>query len=173
MGGLLNPQLLAGEGQAAVLDLRVPELRIERFDAALRRVGARTVADDQIQICTEADAPVPNLVYAVRVTARDEEAWLGLDTGAGETTIIAGSPLVRGLPLEPGGEAMGVAGQPRSYSVARNLVLSFADSRATVDAQVVETTHGGCGPDGLLGRDALRRCVLVLNRESLAIACEG
>ncbi|MGH7480519.1 MAG: hypothetical protein ACRELV_00060, partial [Longimicrobiales bacterium] len=39
MGGLLNPQLLAHDGQAAVLDLRVPEFRIEPFDDAVRRLG--------------------------------------------------------------------------------------------------------------------------------------
>lgn len=172
VGGLLNPQLLAGDGQAAVLDLRVPELRIEPFDDAVRRVGARVVADDQIKICSEADAPIPNLAFAVLVTARDEKGWLQLDTGAGETLIAAASPLVGGLPLEPGGETMGVAGSPQVYSVARNLMVWFAGSRATVDAHVVERTGGGCGPGGLLGRDALGRCALVLSRASLAITCE-
>ncbi len=65
VGGLLNPQLLAGDGQAAVLDLRVPELRFEPFNDAVRRLGARTVANDQVQICREADAPIRNQVYAV------------------------------------------------------------------------------------------------------------
>ena len=172
VGGLLNPQLLVGDGQAAVLDLRVPELRIEPFNDAVRRLGARTVANDQVQICREADAPIRNQVYAVLVEAREENAWLGLDTGAGRTSIVAGSPLIRGLQLEPGGERIGVAGRPQVYSIAPNLAISFAGSGATVDAQVVETTSGGCGSDGHLGRDALRRCALVLGRESLAIRCE-
>ena len=38
IGGLLNPQLLAGGGKAAVLDLRAPEFRLEDFDDAVRRV---------------------------------------------------------------------------------------------------------------------------------------
>ena len=172
VGGLLNPQLLVGEGQAAVLDLRVPELRIEPLSDALRRVGARLLPDDQVQMCSEADAPIRNQVYAVLVMAGEEKAWLGLDTGAGRTSIVAGSPLIRGLQLEPGGQTMGIAGRPQVYSIARNLAISFAGSRATVDAQVVETTSGGCGSDGHLGRDALGRCALVLGRESLAITCD-
>lgn len=172
VGGLLNPQLLVGDGQAVVLDLRVPELRIEPFNDAVLRVGARPVPGDQVQVCSETDAPIRNQVYAVMVGAREEKAWLGLDTGAGRTSIVAGSPLIRGLQLEVGGETMGVAGRPQAYSVARNLPMSFAGSRATVDAQVVETTSGGCGSDGNLGRDALARCALVFGRESLAIICD-
>ncbi|HUG44411.1 MAG TPA: hypothetical protein VMN76_09240, partial [Acidobacteriota bacterium] len=72
VGGLLNPQLLASDGQAVVLDLRVPELRFERLDHAVRRIGARTLAQDEFQVCSEADAPIPNLLYAVAVTARDQ-----------------------------------------------------------------------------------------------------
>ncbi|MGH7481686.1 MAG: hypothetical protein ACRELV_05985, partial [Longimicrobiales bacterium] len=171
MGGLLNPQLLAHDGQAAVLDLRVPEFRIEPFDDAVRRLGATIVADDRVRLCREPDAPVPNLVYALLVTGRNGSDWLQLDTGAGETSIAAGSPLVRGEQLEPGGEMMGVAGRPIEYSVARGLSLSFAGSRATVDAQVVDTSVGGCGGAGLLGRDAVERCALVLGPDSVALAC--
>lgn len=172
VGGLINPQLLAGENQAVVLDMQVPELRIEDFNDAIRRTGAQPLANDQFQICIETDAPVPNLLYAVQVTAGNGEVWLGLDTGAGETSIAAGNPLVAGLELEAGGETMGVAGSPQSYSIARDLDISFAGSRTTVDAQVVEKTHGGCGLDGLLGRDALNPCALVLAQDALALACD-
>ena len=125
VGGLLNPQLLAGDGQATVLDLRVPELRIEPWDDALHRVGASVVADNQIRICTDTDTPLSNQQYAVLVAARGSEAWLVLDTGAGRTKINAESALVRGLTLEPGGEVMGVTGRPQGYSVARDLMISF------------------------------------------------
>jgi hypothetical protein len=101
----------------------------------------------------------------------DESGWLQLDTGAGVTWIAALSRLVDGLELAPGGETMGVAGRSQTYSTAPNLTISFGDHHATVDAQVVERTHEGCGPDGLLGRDALGKCALVLGRESVAIAC--
>jgi hypothetical protein len=144
---------------------------IERFGEAVRRAGARVLDDDQVESCTVADAPVPNLVYAILVGAREGSAWLQLDTGSGATTISAGNPLVAGLELEAGGEAVGVSGIPQGYRLARDLVISFAGFETTVDAQVVEATHGGCGPDGLLGRDALARCALVLSQGSVAIAC--
>ncbi len=171
VGGLLNPQLLARDGQAVVLDLRVPELRFQRFDDAVRRTGARVLAREEFRVCVEADAPVPNLRYAVAVAAHDRTGWLALDTGAGNTSLVSDSRLVAGARLEPGGEVMGVAGRPQAYSVARDLEVSFADFDATIDAQVVETSNGDCGPDGLLGRDALSRCALVFGGNSLAIAC--
>lgn len=173
VGGLINPQFLAGEDQAVVLDMRVPELRIEDLNDAIRRTGAQTLADNQVQVCVETDAPVPNLLYAIQVTTEDGKAWLGLDTGAGKTSISAGNPLVAGLELEAGGETMGVAGRPQPYSIAPDLQISFAGFRATVDAKVVEMTHGGCGSDGLLGRDALNQCALVLTRAALAFACNS
>lgn len=66
---------------------------------------------------------------------------------------------------------MGVGGKPQAYSVAPNLPVSFADFGVNLDAQVVETSYGECGPGGLLGRDALSTCALVLGQDSLAIAC--
>lgn len=173
VGGLLNPQLLVSADQAAVLDLRVPELRIEPFDSAVRRTGAQVLSSDQIQVCIDADAAIPNLLFAVLVSAGDENnGWLQLDTGARVTSISVSSRLVDGLELVPGGESMGIGGRPQTHSTAPNLTMSFGNHRATVDAQVVERTHGGCGPDGLLGRDALGSCVLVLGRQSVAIACD-
>jgi hypothetical protein len=98
-GGLLNPQLLAGDDRAVVLDLRVPEFRIEDVEQAAYRFGADALGGDQVQSCSSTDAPVPNLVHAVLVAARDQKAWLQLDTGSGKTAIVAGHPLVAGLPL--------------------------------------------------------------------------
>ena len=172
IGGLLNPQLLAGPDRAAVLDLRVPELRFEPFDAAGRRLGARVVDGDRIRRCAQQDEAVANLLYAFRVTAGDDRSgWLQVDSGAGRTSIAASSKLVSGVELQPGGETMGIGGQRHSYSVAPDLALSFGAAGATVDAEVVDKSPGGCGPDGLLGRDALDSCALVLDRQSVAIAC--
>lgn len=171
VGGLLNPQLLAGEGQAVVLDLRVQEFRLQRFDDAVRLAGARILGPHELRVCREEDAPIANLAYAIAVTARDRTAWLQLDTGAGISSIRSGSGLVEGMRLEPGGEVMGVAGRSQGYLVAPSLPISFGGFDVSVDAQVVESNHGNCGPDGLLGRDALGGCALVLGQGSLAIGC--
>lgn len=109
IGGLINPQLLAGEGQGVLLDLRTAELRIEPFEDAVRRIGAQRVAEDQVEVCRDAEAPIPNQLFAIRITSRDEDGWLQLDTGSRTTELATGSALVRGLELEPGGESMGVA----------------------------------------------------------------
>ncbi|MDE0083893.1 MAG: aspartyl protease family protein [Gammaproteobacteria bacterium] len=171
LGGLLNPQLLAGEGEAAVLDLRVPELRIERFDVASRRLGAQSISQAQVQSCRESDAPVANLRYALRAEARGETGWLTIDTGAEMTTLDSDSPLVSTMDLDAGGEVMGVGGVTRNYSIARDLSMSFPGGHVTLDARVVDPVASRCGSDGVLGRDVLSRCALVLGRESLATIC--
>jgi hypothetical protein len=70
IGGLLNPQLLARGGEAVVLDMRVPELRIESFDQAVHRLGAKVLAQEELEICISA-AAIPNLVFAVAVGVGD------------------------------------------------------------------------------------------------------
>jgi hypothetical protein len=171
IGGLLNPQLLAPSHGAAVLDLRVPELRIEPFDEAVRRLGARVFSADEVRVCGSPTAVVPNLVYGVLVRANRGEGWLQLDTGADATVLTRDSRLAEGAVLEPGGESMGIAGQAREYLRARALTLSIAEHRVEVDAQVVDTAGMECGPDGLLGRDGLGGCALVMGHERLAIRC--
>ncbi len=131
------------------------------------------VSAEEVEVCVEDDAPVANLIYAVKVRRDGRQGWLQLDTGAGTTSIGASSPLVEGLSLEEGGRTMGGGGRARPYSLARGVTLSVAGHRATVDAQVVESTQGGCGPDGVLGRDVLGNCGLVLGDSSVAIACGG
>jgi hypothetical protein len=172
LGGLLNPQLLAAEGEAVVLDLPRGELRIERYEDAIARLGARPVPADELRACRSDAAPIPNLVYAVRVGSAAGEAWLTLDTGADETAIRRGSPLVEGVALQPGGRSMGVAGRASSFEVAPGLPLRVGEQDVTVDAQVAPGDPQGCGPDGLLGLDALGGCALVLGRDALALACD-
>lgn len=172
LGGLINPQLLASNAEAVVLDLRVPELRIEPFRHAVRRLGARSVASDQFRACRDDGGATSDLLFAIRATVEDRAGWLELDTGTGATALAAGSKLAKGLKLESGGQTMGAAGSPRTYSLARDLKLSFAGYPTTVDARIVDTTGEGCGPDGLLGRDALKPCALVFGQNALAMACD-
>jgi hypothetical protein len=171
IGGLLNPQLLAQAATAVVLDLRVPELRIEPFDRAVRRLGATVLDEEELEVCVSDSAAIPNRVFAIRVRNGDRDGWLKLDTGADVTSISKGSSLIEGVELESGGTTMGVAGQLRRYDLARDLVLGFAGHTVMTSPQVVELTHGACGNDGLLGLDAVGRCALVLGRETVAFAC--
>jgi hypothetical protein len=172
MGGLINPQLLAGDGYAVVLDPGVPELRFEPFQDAVHRLDAWILPEDDVDICVVTNAPVPNLLFAVKVRRNGREGWLQLDTGAGTTSVVDGSPLGEELTLEPGGETMGVGGRAQHYSLAREQTLSFGEYTKTVDMQVVERGPGGCGPDGLVGRDILEGCALVLREDAVGFACE-
>jgi hypothetical protein len=170
-GGALNPQLSASEASAVVLDLRVPEMRIEPFDRAVRRLGATILGEDDVEVCVVTAAPVPNKLFAIRVRVGEREGWLQLDTGADATSITQGSALVDGLALEPGGTTMGLAGQPREYSLARDVVLTFAGHSVATSAHVVERVGPTCGSDGLLGLDAVGRCALIMGSQAVAIAC--
>jgi hypothetical protein len=171
IGGLLNPQLLAEAATAVVLDLRVPELRLEPFDRAVRRLGAAVSDEEEVEVCVSDAAAIPNRIFAIRVSSGDRDGWLKLDTGADVTSIRRGSSLLEGVELEAGGISMGVAGQLRRHDLARDLVLVFAGHTVMTSAQVVEPTLGACGNDGLLGLDAVGRCALILGRESIAFAC--
>jgi hypothetical protein len=173
IGGLLSPQLLADEGEAAVLDLRVPEFRIEAFAQSVRRLEARRLPRDQVRVCGSTKDAVPNLLFAIAVKAAGGQGTLMLDTGAAVTKLVAQSALLRGLRLASGGQTNGVTGKPQPYQVARGVRMTFGGHQATIDARVVDETSGPCGPDGLIGLDALGPCALVLSEKEFAIACEG
>ncbi len=193
VGGLVSPQLLAAPGEAAVLDLRVPEpeLRFEPFAAAVARLGARRLPPDTVEICRSSGS----LLYALRTRigtgaaspgskletslgskleaslGLDLEASLGLDTGAAETVLDGRSVVARGLTgLKPSGFSMGVTGvrEPRFRSPA--VAMDFGAGARSIP---VDVGHAGasCGADGLLGLDAVRGCAFVLSDRSLAIAC--
>ena len=172
IGGVLSPQLLAGPGEAAVLDLRVPELVFEPFAGAVRRLGARKLPRDRVRFCGSIDGPIANLVFAIPVAVRNHEGALVLDSGAKVTKLVSSSRLVRGVALDGQKRGTtGISGKEQSYSLARGLDVKFAGYTATVDARVAEATAGACGSEGLLGLDALGRCALVLGRKDVAIKC--
>jgi hypothetical protein len=172
VGGLLNPQLLAQEATAVVLDLRVPELRMELFDRAVLRLGATILSEEgDLEVCVVTASPIPNKRFAIRVRSGEGEGWLQLDTGADATYVSRASRLIQGMALESGGTSVGVAGRPEAYDVARDLVLTFGGFSVTTAARVVERSGEGCGPDGLLGLDAVGRCALILGSEAVALAC--
>jgi hypothetical protein len=171
IGGVLSPQLLAGQGQAAALDLRVPELRIEPFQQSVRRLGARVLPRDRVQVCGSTKDPVPNLVFAIGVSVGGRKGSMALDSGAGVTKVVAQSALLRGVPLAVGGQTTGLAGKPQPYRLVDNLRITFGGYHAAVDARVVEETRGRCGADGLLGLDVIGRCAVVLSERDLGITC--
>jgi hypothetical protein len=171
IGGIISPQLLAGDGRVATLDLRTPELRLETFGDAVRRLGAAPLPHDAVRFCGAADGPLPNLAVAIPVAAGRQRGIVTVDTGATITRLTAGSRLIRGVRLRHGGEASGLSGNPQLYALAPDLRIEFGGYAATVDARVSDASGQDCGPDGLLGLDAIRGCALVIGAGDFAIAC--
>lgn len=172
VGGLLNPQLLAPDGMAATLDLRIPQFRIESFEAATRRLGAEAVSEDRVRFCATPATLIRSLLVALRTNSAEGEGWLEIDTGAEATSIRAGSPLVDMMTLGWGGQEMGVAGSLQRYYIARDVSMSFAGHQVDLDARVAQTAGGECGPDGHFGLDAMKACALVFSHDSLAVVCD-
>jgi hypothetical protein len=172
VAGALSPQLLAPAGAAATLDLRVPELRLEPFDSAVRRLGARVQPRERVEVCGSPSGPVPHLLFAIPVSARATDGSLLLDSGARVTKLGPKSPLIRGMHLESGGRTTGVTGAAQEFTVGRDLALGFAGYVARLDVRVARRGEGVCGRDGLIGLDALSACALVLGPRDVAIACD-
>jgi hypothetical protein len=172
VAGAISPQLLAGAGEAAAMDLRIPELRLEPFAAAVARLGARVVTGDGLEICGSRSGPVPNLLFAIPVKVGAASGSLLLDTGARVTKLHPGSALTRGLQVEAkAGTGTGVTGVAQSYGLARDVRIELPGRVATVDARVAERGREVCGREGLLGLDAIGSCALVLASDRIAIAC--
>jgi hypothetical protein len=173
VAGVVSPQLLSPPGSAAVLDLRVPDLRIELFDAAVRRLGAVEVSRDAgATVCSEA-APLRNRLFAVQASVGGERASLLLDSGAAHSKLSRTSRAARKLkaPLEEG-TSTGLRGVVDKVKVARRLPVRLGKHAATADVRI-GSGESTCGPDGLLGLDVIRTCAFLLAEERVAYACDG
>ena len=170
--GVLSPQLLSPAGSAAVLDLRVPELRIEGFDAAVRRLGAVELRrGPAAKVCSEA-APLRNRLFAVSVSVGSERASLALDSGAAHSKLSTTSPAARGLEgsLEDAVTSTGLRGVADAVKIARRVHVRLGKHAATVDVRV-GPNRNTCSPDGILGLDVMSSCAFVLAEQRIAFAC--
>jgi hypothetical protein len=172
IGGLLSPQLLAPTGLAAVLDLRVPELRFEPFESALARLGAARMPD--AKICEETGADLANRLYALPATVVGVPTSLLLDSGSTDTEVRRDSPTARALAgrTTEGGRTMGISGNEEKRLRAAGVDVGFAGRLRPLDVSIGAATST-CAPDGLLGMDALRGCALVLGAGEVGMVCEA
>jgi hypothetical protein len=172
VAGVLSPQLLSPAGSAAVLDLRVPELRIEEFEGAVRRLYAVELQrSPAAKVCSEV-APLRNRLFAVPVSVGGERASLALDSGAAHSKLSPTSPAARGLEgsLEDGGTSTGLSGVADAFKIARRVSVQLGKHAATIDLRV-GSNRNTCGPDGILGLDVMSRCAFVLAEQRIAFAC--
>lgn len=173
LGGLLSPQLLAASGEEAVLDLRAPRLT---FRPMSPRAGARAAAGSGASplVCTNRDSPFRNRLYRSRVLVEGLPADLLIDTGATRTVLSTQSSAAKALADRsvPGPETQGVGGPVVRFRRVPSVAMERGGSSTSV-AVTLGATSGSCGPDGLLGMDALKGCVLVLGESQFGITCEA
>ncbi|HEV7669239.1 MAG TPA: hypothetical protein VGS22_11980 [Thermoanaerobaculia bacterium] len=172
LGGLLSPQLLAPKGLAAVLDLRVPELRFEPFEAAVARLGAARIS--AAKVCEESGADLANRLYALPATVAGVPTSLLLDSGSTDTEVRRDSAVARSLAgrAVEGRSTVAISGGEEKRLRAAAVAVGFAETVRTLDVSIGAATSN-CAPDGLLGIDALRSCAVVLGAKDLGVVCDA
>ena len=174
IAGLLSPQLLAAPHTAAVLDLRVPRLRFEPFDAAVgtlkREHGMISTGS---RACRNPESPFENRQYAASIRVNGISGTMLVDSGATGTVAFQNSHIVSGLPSGGSGinRTQGVGGTAQTTRTVSGVRLERGGTTATIKL-IIGSAAPGCGSDGLLGMDALRQCVLVLG-DAIAWFCDA
>jgi predicted aspartyl protease len=173
LGGLLSPQLLAPAGLAAVLDLRVPVLAFEPFNHASAQLPREAAGFSTGNECTNRDSQFTNRQYSARISVEDVRGTLLLDTGATRTLVVPKSSIARKLSFRSieKGRTAGVGGAVTNDRRVANVHLKLGGMKTILDL-TVGGSPSNCGPDGLLGMDALGKCVLLLDVSRLAFSCE-
>ncbi len=170
IAGLLSPQLLADSGTIAVLDLRVPSLQVTSEDAAARELNPANARLNSV--CRVDTSAFRNLLFGVHTRIAETHALLTLDTGATTTILDATRSVAKNLvALQHDGYQTGVGGAREP--IFRSAPLSIDFGAGTRELAVrVGSPHGGCGPDGLLGMDALQGCVVAMSYRSVGLTCD-
>jgi hypothetical protein len=174
IGGLLSPQLLASGDAASVLDLRVPTLRFEPFNNAVTNLGReRTLIAAGLRVCLNTQSPFENRLYTAPVTADAIAGTMLVDTGATATLAAPTSSIAGGLKGKASErtKARGVGGNAQVMSKAPGVKLEYGGTASTL-AVTIGGAKPPCEADGLIGMDALRRCVLVLGESAFAWSCD-
>ena len=171
IAGLLSPQLLAPTGQAAVLDFRVPTLNFEEFETAIDRVGAQSLPD--ARVCIDKESEFKNRSYAIPITALGAKALVIVDSGATGTFIAAETQIARALESQAleGNRTQGVGGAVDENRHVPGVEILRGEVPVIVDLVIGKSPGPSCGPDGLLGMDALRQCLLVLGETGFGMTC--
>jgi predicted aspartyl protease len=175
IGGLLSPQLLAPGHAASVLDLRVPTLRFEPFEIAITRLGRhRPLISSSSRVCRNAESPFENRQYAASVTTDGIAGTLLVDTGATSTLAAPGSRIAAALTdrASESGRTRGAGGDAQTTRRAPNVRFERGGTASTI-AVTIGGSAPSCGPDGLIGMDALRQCILVLGESAFAWSCQA
>jgi predicted aspartyl protease len=169
IGGILSPQRLAAAGESVVVDFPAGEVTALPRAAATARLAGKRAIEPAPSVCKKEDG---GRQFAVLSQINGIAARLELDTGASHTDLRAGSAPGRQLESAAGAEkgATYAASGKMETKTLRAAAVRFGDVAKTIDVDIVPGDANQCF-DGVLGMDALRPCVLVLDDASAAAAC--
>jgi len=174
LGGLLSPQLFAANGRAAILDLRVPSLRFKPFNSAVAELGFKKLnPSDQTHVCVNHDSQFVNRLYQVAISVAGAAGTMLLDTGATRTLVTANSRIGQSLGQRSTEEqhSQGVGGAIQKNRTVSRVQLNFMGQEIPLRSITIGASSSDCGPDGLVGMDVLRSCVLVLDTTRATVKC--
>lgn len=173
LAGLVSPQLLAPEGTAAVLDLKIPSLEFKPFARAMSDLHVSQAIKVPQQVCRNPDSQFLNRLYLAPVTAAGVTDPVLIDTGATKTILSADSKIAHAIETnsELGPRSVGAGGEVNGQRMVRNVQLLRGGKTVALNPSIGEVS-ASCDAKGLLGMDALRSCLLVLGDSEMAFSCD-
>lgn len=171
IGGVLAPQELAPEGRVVVLDLkRGAMLDASPAEATRLAEEAFTAAFGAIQLCKH---PGEGTRLLVDASIEGLTARLQIDTGATHSSVLARAPAGQRLAARAKGKSTAhAASGARTVPMLSGARLRVGAVETRVDLDVIPSiTRSECRPEGYLGMDVLRSCVLVMGRDSATARC--
>jgi hypothetical protein len=173
LAGLVSPQLLAPEGTAAVLDLKIPSLEFKPFARAMSDLHSSRAIKVPQQVCRNPDSQFANRLYLARVATAGVTDLLQLDTGATKTIFSADSNIAHAIETnsELGPRSEGLGGEVSGQRMVRNVQLLRGGKTVALNPSI-GAVSASCDAKGLLGMDALRSCLLVLGDSEMAFSCD-
>lgn len=166
IGGVLSPQLLAGEGHAVLLDFRGGFMSEEAPEDAARRLDAAggALAITNVRACGGA---TEGSVLLVDTTIEGQPATLKIDSGAERSSLLQTSAagktlLARALAAKKTTTGLAAAGAFTAHTV-EDSKIKIGDLETIVDINLDPgRSSPSCSSDGFLGLDILRTCTLLI-----------
>lgn len=172
LGGLVSPQLLAPEGTAAVLDLKIPSLEFKPFARAMSDLHLSRATKVPQQVCRDPDSQFLNRVYLAPVATAGVTDLVLIDTGATKTVVSVDSKIAHAIETnsELGPRSEGLGGEVNGRRIVRDVQLLRGGGTVALSPSIGEVA-ASCDAKGVLGMDALRSCLLVLGGSKMAFSC--
>jgi hypothetical protein len=173
VGLIVSPQFLIENDESLVLDLPKREMwREASFTKETVGPGRRF---PEPKLCAGEWSRFHSILFVVPATIDGEAVELTLDTG-GDATVLtsasaaAGALLSRHTTKKDWGLAAGGKVDVRTIPP---VVIRVGEVERTREIPILSSAKPktGCGPDGQLGLDVLRSCVLTLSRSRASARC--